>query len=234
MKLTFVPASHDHGWYFHDASGRVVIAQGQPVPLGVAQEFAASLASGWIPWGGGEIPPEAAGQRIDLEMRDGEIWLNQSADDCEWGHFAEDADIVLWRPTRCQKWSFDANGWHDIEAFQLANQRLAQHADGQAVVWPDESRADRDPTAVQGGVVAHPTGGCAPPVLTEKVRDWEPLLSAAYLALQLTTVAVGFITVLLAIGQGDVTGAAVMTALSLMWMSCAADTNAARLELVNG
>lgn len=252
MKLEFVHASRDHGWYYKDVSAhtqRVIFAQGQPVPLAVAQEIASELNEPrWLPWDN-DFCPTRDDLRIDVMLRDGTFWYHQRAGDCDWSrHNGVDGmqDIVIFRRNSAS--DIELVDGHDIEAFQMANQHLVRHADAigpldyyeymfgkrQEVEWPDESRADRDPTAIMGGVVAHDAGGCAPPVLTEKVRDWEPLLSAAYLALQLTTVAVGFITVLLAIGQGDVTGAAVMTALSVMWMSCAADTHAARLEMVNG
>lgn len=244
MRLKFVPASRDHGWYYKDVSAhaqRVIFAQGQPVPLAVAQEIASDFnRPRWIPWRR-DFCPTVDDLRIDVMLRDGTFWYHQRAGDCNWSRHngvGGMQDIVIFRLSSDGDTELvDANGWHDIEVFQQANQRLAQHADRPAVEWPDEERSDRDPTAIQGGVAAHEAGGCAPPVLTEVKRDWEPLLSAAYLALQLTAVAVCFIAVLLAIGQGDAVGAAVMAALSLMWMSCAADTNAARvvrLELVNG
>ena len=242
MRLKFVPASRDHGWYYKDVSAhaqRVIFAQGQPVPLAVAQEIASDFnRPRWIPWRR-DFCPTVDDLRIDVMLRDGTFRHCQRAGDCDWSrHNGVDGmqDIVIFRRSSAGDTELvDANGWHDIEVFQQENQRLAQHADRPAIERPDEERADRDPTAIQGGVAAaHDAGGCVPPVLTEVKRDWEPLLSAAYLALQLTAVAVCFIAALLAICQGDVAGAAVMTALTVMMMICAAVTNAARLELVNG
>ena len=58
----------------------------------------------------------------------------------------------------------DANGWHDIEAFQLM-----QHDERQAGEWPDESIADRDPTAIMGGIVLASVEQPEPPTLTVAV-----------------------------------------------------------------
>ncbi len=172
MKLKFVPAGRDHGWYFEDGR-RVVMAQGQPVPLDVAQEIAGSLAAGWMPWpGGDDMPTEAVGQRIDIELRNGEIWQNQQSETVgnwlSWAHQQLDGDIINWRvtPLPYSPWDddelIDANGWHDIPELQMAGQR-------QVIEWPDESRADRDPTAIMGGIVLAPVEQPEPPTLTVAV-----------------------------------------------------------------
>lgn len=172
MKLEFVPASRDHGWYYKDKTGQVIFAQWQPIPVSVASELAKCVNAGWQAWHGGIIPADAVG-RVDIQLRDGEIWQNQPADDVDWQHTETDGDVVFWRETSCGDWlsapGAEANGWHDIEAFQLANQRLVRHADRQAVEWPDESRADRDPTAIMGGIVLAPVEQPEPPTLTVAV-----------------------------------------------------------------
>ena len=33
MHLKFVPADRDHGWYYADENGQVILAQGQPIPV---------------------------------------------------------------------------------------------------------------------------------------------------------------------------------------------------------
>lgn len=176
MKLNFVPPSHDHGWYYTDENGHVVMAQGQPVPISVASELAGCVNAGWQPWGGGIIPADAVG-RVDVQLRGGDVWQDEPADDVYWQHDRDDdsSDVVFWRITTCP-WSLptdmaDTNGWHDIEAHpghKVLNSAPVADMVGAAPDWPDESRADRDPTAIQGGVVAHDAGGCAPPVLVDR------------------------------------------------------------------
>ena len=173
MKLKFVPSSRDHGWYYTDENGQVIFAQGQPIPVSVASEIAGCVNAGWRQWHGGIIPALAV-DRVDIQLRDGEIWQNQPADDVSWQHDDTDGDVVFWRPTTCGQWwrgapDSDANGWHDIEAFQLANQRMVQHDERHAGEWPDESIADRDPTAIMGGIVLAPVEQPEPPTLTVAV-----------------------------------------------------------------
>lgn len=64
MHLKFVPADRDHGWYYADENGQVILAQGQPIPVSVASEIAECVNAGWRPWHGGTIPADAVG-RVD-------------------------------------------------------------------------------------------------------------------------------------------------------------------------
>ena len=143
------------GWFFVEelpdgSEGRVIFAQGQPVPIELAEEIAGFVSTGWMPWPGGEIPANAIGRRVDIQLRDGEIWQNQPSEDVVWQHAQTDADVVFWRPAPRGDWlswlsatESDANGWHDIPELQMAGQRPA-------VEWPTED--DHDPTRVMGGV----------------------------------------------------------------------------------
>ena len=97
MQVEFVPGGKDHGWYFKDGHGCVLMAHGEPVPLLVAHEIAGRLSSGWMPWHGGLIPAGAHGQRVDIQFRDGEIFQNRPAGDFSWHHFDIEGDIVFWR-----------------------------------------------------------------------------------------------------------------------------------------
>ena len=215
MKLKFVPASRDHGWYYKDVSAhaqRVIFAQGQPVPLAVAQEIASDFnRPRWIPWRR-DFCPTVDDLRIDVMLRDGTFWYRQRAGDCDWSrHNGVDGmqDIVIFRRSSAGDTELvDANGWHDIEVFQQANQRLAQHA-------------DRDPTAVQGGVMAHEAGCCAPPVLTDEAppaRNGWLTLSLIALVFSVATAIGSFVFVLLAIGHGDTTGALLTTILAALFI----------------
>lgn len=146
MHLKFVPAGRDHGWYYADENGQVILAQGQPIPVSVASEIAECVNAGWCPWHGGIIPADAVG-RVDIQLRNGEIRQNQPSEDVVWQHAQTDADVVFWRPAPRGDWvgapESDANGWHDIPELQMASQRPA-------VEWPVED--DRDPTQVMGGI----------------------------------------------------------------------------------
>lgn len=226
MKLKFVPSSRDHGWYYKDVSAhtqRVIFAQGQPVPLAVAQEIAGDFnRPRWIPWRR-DFCPTVDDLLIDVMLRDGTFRHYQRAGDCDWSrHNGVDGmqDIVIFRRSSAgDTGPVDANGWHDIEVFQQANQRLAQYADRPAIEWPDEERADRDPTAIQGGVAAHDAGGCVPPVLTDEAppaRNSWLTLSLIALVFSVATAIGSFVFALLAIGHGDTTGALLATILAAL------------------
>ena len=217
MQVEFVPGGKDHGWYFKDGHGCVLMAHGEPVPLLVAHEIAGRLSSGWMPWHGGLIPAGAHGQRVDIQFRDGEIFQNRPAGDFSWHSFDIEGDIVFWRvsPLPAVPGEHDEvveiHGWHDIEA--LMHPR--------PVEWPDKERADRDPTAIMGGVVAHEDGGCATPVLTDEAQPagkrWLTLSMIA-LVFSVATAIGSFVFALLAIGHGDTTSALLATILVALFI----------------
>ena len=158
-------------------------------------------------------------------LRDGTFWYHQRAGDCNWSRHngvGGMQDIVIFRLSSDGDTELvDANCWHDIEVFQQANQRLAQHADRPAIEWPDEERADRDPAAIQGGVVAHEAGGCAPPVLTDEAppagNRWLTM-SLIALVFSVATAIGSFVFALLAIGHGNTTGALLATILAALFI----------------
>jgi hypothetical protein len=111
------------GWFFVEelpdgSEGRVIFAQGQPVPIELAEEITGCVSTGWMPWLGGGIPANAIGRRVDIQLRDGEIWQNRPSEDVIWRHVQTDADVVFWRPAPRGDWvgapESDANSWHDI------------------------------------------------------------------------------------------------------------------------
>lgn len=148
MKLIFMPATKDHGWYFKDADGRVVMAQGQPVPLAVAEELAEELDKPrWLSWSR-DFCPTVDDLFVDVILRDGQFLYHQRAGDCDWRRCnGADGmqDIVLFRRSVGEPKMYDTNGWHDIDTAQMEKTCQAGK-----IEWPDES--DYDPTRVMGGV----------------------------------------------------------------------------------
>ena len=73
-------------------------SQGQVSQL--EAEAARQTDGAWLPWPGGDMPEQAAGNPVDIEQRDGEIFHSLPAESFRWGHLERDGDVVFWRVSK--------------------------------------------------------------------------------------------------------------------------------------
>ena len=71
-----------------------------PGEKSLSVEAARQTDEAWLPWPGGDMPEEAAGNPIDIEQRDGEIFQSLPAESFRWDHLAMDGDVVFWRVSK--------------------------------------------------------------------------------------------------------------------------------------
>ena len=75
--------------------------------------------SDWIMWLGGKCPV-APSALVDVELRDGEIWLGEKADGLGWRYEYGDGDIVSYRLHKSETDTRIANLERELEALKRA------------------------------------------------------------------------------------------------------------------
>ena len=82
------------------AEARMALDASQGQVSQLEAEAARQADGAWLPWPGGDMPEQAAGNPVDIEQRDGEIFHSLPAESFRWDHLEMDGDVVFWRTSK--------------------------------------------------------------------------------------------------------------------------------------